>query len=75
MVFLLIKFFGKIAYQWITVTQPFIATTVFSFFVVPVPGMGVSQDTASFFKYIEARFGFVKEYAHILLKLPKIGKL
>jgi hypothetical protein len=43
MAFLLIKSFGEITYQWITVTQSFIATTLFSSFVVPDPGMGVSN--------------------------------
>jgi hypothetical protein len=43
MVFLLIKFFAEIAYQWITVTHLIIATTPFSSFVVPDPGMRVSQ--------------------------------
>jgi len=43
MVFLLINFFVEITYQWITVTHLIIATTPFSSFVVPNPGMGVSQ--------------------------------
>jgi hypothetical protein len=41
MVFLLIKFFVEITYQWITVTHLIIATTPFSSFVVPNPGMEV----------------------------------
>jgi hypothetical protein len=44
MVFLLIKFFAEITYQWITVTHLIIATSPFSSFVVPDPGMGVSWD-------------------------------
>jgi len=43
MVFLLIKFFAEIAYQWITVTHPFCATGSFSSFVVPNPGMEVTS--------------------------------
>jgi hypothetical protein len=42
MAFLLIKFFAEITYQWITVTHLIFATTLFSSFVVPDPGMGVS---------------------------------
>jgi len=41
MVFLLIKLFVEIPYQWNTVTQHLIATKPFSSFVVPAPGMGV----------------------------------
>jgi len=41
MVFLLIKFFAEIAYQWITVTHLIFATRSFSSFVVPNLGMGV----------------------------------
>jgi len=44
MVFLLINFFVEITYQWITVTHLIIATTPFSSFVVPNPGMGVSKE-------------------------------
>jgi len=44
MVFLLINFFVEITYQWITVTHLIIATTPFSSFVVPNPGMGVRWD-------------------------------
>jgi len=40
MVFLLIKFFVEITYQWITVTHLIFATTPFSSFVVPDPGHG-----------------------------------
>jgi len=43
MVFLLIKFFAEIAYQWITVTHLIFATRSFSSFVVPNLGMGVSE--------------------------------
>jgi hypothetical protein len=46
MVFLLIKFFAEIAYQWITVTHLIFATRSFSSFVVPNLGMGVNQKTA-----------------------------
>jgi len=42
MVFLLIKFFAEIAYQWITVTHLIFATRSFSSFVVPNLGMGVN---------------------------------
>jgi hypothetical protein len=42
MVFLLIKVLSEILYQWITVTHPFISRLIFSSFVVPAPGMGVS---------------------------------
>jgi hypothetical protein len=44
MVFLLIKFFAKITYQWITVTQPLLQPSPFSSFVVPNPGMEVCMD-------------------------------
>jgi hypothetical protein len=44
MVFLLIKVLSEILYQWITVTHPFISRLIFSSFVVPAPGMGVSGD-------------------------------
>jgi hypothetical protein len=43
MVFLLIKFFAEIAYQWITVTHLIFATRSFSSFVVPNLGMGVNR--------------------------------
>jgi hypothetical protein len=43
MVFLLIKFFAEIAYQWITVTHLIFATRSFSSFVVPNLGMGVNK--------------------------------
>jgi len=43
MVFLMIKFFMEITYQWNTVTQPFIASKPFSSFVVPAPGMAVRK--------------------------------
>jgi len=48
MVSLLIKLFVEIPYQWNTVTQPIIATSPFSSFVVPAPGMGVSRLTMSY---------------------------
>jgi len=47
MVFLLIKFSAETTYQWITVTQPFIATNPFSSFVVPAPGMAVSENSVN----------------------------
>jgi hypothetical protein len=43
MVFLLIKFFAEIDYQWITVTHLIFATRSFSSFVVPNLGMGVNR--------------------------------
>jgi len=44
MVFLLIKFFlRELLKQWNTVTQHVIAINPFSSFVVPAPGMGVSN--------------------------------
>jgi hypothetical protein len=44
MVFLLIKFFAEITYQWITVTHLLLQPPPFSSFVVPAPGMGVISD-------------------------------
>jgi hypothetical protein len=43
MVFLLIKFFAEITYQWITVTHLLLQPPHFHPFVVPDPGMGVSR--------------------------------
>jgi len=37
------KFLSKFFYQEMTVTQNFISTSIFSSFVVPAPGMGVSN--------------------------------
>jgi len=52
------KFLSKFFYQKMTVTQIFISTSIFSSFVVPAPGMGVSTQISECLQRMALAMGF-----------------